>query len=71
MVFYPWVMYLLTMRIIEEFGLLIQSLFSNYKVMLLLCHLRVKLNSDTNPLIFKGYINYQQQNVREICIYYR
>ena len=39
--FYPWVMYLLTVRITKAFGLPKPSLFSNYKVMLLLCNLRV------------------------------
>ena len=43
--FYPLVMYLLTVRITEAFDLPKPSLFLNYKVMLLLCHLRVKLNS--------------------------
>ena len=37
---YPWVMYLLTIRIIEAFGLPKLSLFSQYKVMLLVCHHR-------------------------------
>ena len=40
-VFYPWVMLILTARITEAFGLPKPSLFSNYKVVLLLCHLRV------------------------------
>ena len=39
--FYPWVMYILTVRITEAIGLPKLSLFSNYKLMLLLCHLRV------------------------------
>ena len=39
--FFPGVMYLLIIRITEAFGLLKPSLFSNCKVMLLLCHLRV------------------------------
>ena len=38
--FYPWVMCILTVRITEAFGLPKPSLFSNYKVMLLLCRLR-------------------------------
>ena len=37
----PWVMYLLSVRIEEAFGFPKPSLFSNYKVMLLLCSLRV------------------------------
>ena len=41
LVFYPWVMYILTIRITEAFGLPKLSLFSKYKVMLLLCHHRV------------------------------
>ena len=40
-IFYSWVMYLLTVIITEAFGLPKLILFSNYKVMLLLCHFRV------------------------------
>ena len=40
-VFYPWVMYILTARITEAFGLPKPSLFFDYKVMLLPCPLRV------------------------------
>ena len=41
-------MLILTVRITEAFGLPKPSLFSNHKAMLLLCHLRVKLNSKRN-----------------------
>ena len=39
--FYPWVTVFITIWITEAFGLPTPSLFSKYKVMLLLCHLRV------------------------------
>ena len=51
--FYPCVMYLLTVRITEVFGLPKPSLFSNYKVMLLLCPLRV--NWIQNVTVSKSY----------------
>ena len=38
----------LSLILTEEFGLSKPNLFSNYKVMLLLCHLRVKLNSKSD-----------------------
>ena len=40
-VFYPWVTVFITVRITEAFGLPKPSLFSKYKVMLLLCCVRV------------------------------
>ena len=39
--FYPWVTVFITVRITKAFGLPKPSLFSKYKVMLLLCHLRI------------------------------
>ena len=39
--FYPWVTVFITVRITKAFGLPKPSLFSKYKVMLLLCCLRV------------------------------
>ena len=67
--FYPWVMYLLTVGIAEAFGLSKPSLFSNYKVMLLLCCLRV--NSLQNVTIRKSCGAYPVTDWLLIIMHYK
>ena len=44
--FYPWVTYLLTVKITKAFSLPKPNLFSKYKVTSLLCYLNLNSNSN-------------------------